>query len=126
MSRSKRARPAVRPNERALLARGQQQPQALRQQPAKGSRKARRARDPRIELAWRRAAVARRAFGIVAIVGFGAAMALARVTYAGHPKQAARRLSAPASFVQIVRKNQLQAGIVAPAQAPPGAATAVT
>jgi len=100
--------------------------EASRQQPANAARKARRAPDPRIELAWHRVSVARRAAGVVAVFGFGAAIALARVSYAGHPKQPPRPLSAPAEFVQIVRKNLLQAGIVAPAKAPPGAATAVS
>jgi len=54
MSRSKRARAKARPNART---RGQQH-QAPWQQPAEGSRKARRAPDPRIALAWRRAGVA--------------------------------------------------------------------
>ena len=51
--------------------------------------------DPRIEQAWQRVAVARRVFGVAAVVGFGAAMALARTTYAGHPKHRPRSLSAP-------------------------------
>jgi hypothetical protein len=68
--------------------------------------------------------IARRVFGVAAIVGFGAAIALAKTTYAGHPKQSTQPLSAPQQFVKVVRRSFLQAGIVAPAQAPPGAATA--
>ena len=60
----------------------------------------------------------------MAILGFGVAMALARVSYAGHPKKPARPLAAPPRFVKIVRQNLLQAGMVAPAQAPPDANTA--
>ena len=82
--------------------------------------------DPRVEQAWQRAAVARRVFGVVAVIGFGAAAALARTTYAGHTKQSVRPLAAPPRFVRAVRRSFLQAGIVAPAQAPPGAATAVS
>jgi hypothetical protein len=53
-------------------------------------------------------------------------MAFSRHSYAGHPKHPASALSAPPRFVSIVRHNLLQAGIVAPAQAPPGAKTAVS
>jgi hypothetical protein len=57
---------------------------------------------------------------------FGAAMIFARHSYAGHPKQPARALSADPQFVSIVRRDVLKAGVVAPAQAPPGASTAVS
>jgi hypothetical protein len=60
------------------------------------------------------------------LVSFGAGMALARVSYAGHSKRPLRPLAAPAGFVRIVRQNLLQAGIIAPAQAPPGASTSVS
>jgi hypothetical protein len=60
----------------------------------------------------------------VAIIGFGAALGFSRLTYAGHPKKPLQPLAAPPKYVQIVRENLLEAGIVAPAQAPPGAATA--
>jgi hypothetical protein len=57
---------------------------------------------------------------------FGVAMVFARHSYQGHPKQPASALSADPRFVNIVRRDILQAGLVAPAQAPPGAATAVS
>ena len=57
---------------------------------------------------------------------FAAAMVFARHSYAGHPKQPATALAASPRFVGIVRRNLLQAGVVAPAQAPPGAPTAVS
>lgn len=57
---------------------------------------------------------------------FATAMVLARHSYAGHTKQPATALAAPPRFVSVVRRNLLQAGIVAPAQAPPGAATAAS
>ena len=76
-----------------------------------------------MDAARRRAAGAKKAVAALAIVGFGAAMVLARVSYAGHPKKPARPLAAPPRFVKIVRENLLQAGMVAPAQAPPDANT---
>jgi hypothetical protein len=82
--------------------------------------------DPRIRAAWRRASRAKRAFGVVAVVLFGSAMGLSRSTFAGHPKAPVRALSPPSHFVDIVRKNLLQAGLVAPANAPPGATTGVS
>jgi hypothetical protein len=57
---------------------------------------------------------------------FGAAMTLSRSTFSGHPKQAVRSLSAPREFVDVVRENLLQAGLLAPANAPPGAATGLS
>lgn len=57
---------------------------------------------------------------------FAITMVFARHSYAGHAKQPATALGAPPQFVGIVRQNLLQAGVVAPAQAPPGAATAVS
>ena len=72
---------------------------------------------------------AHKAKTILAAVGacvFAAAMVLSRHSYAGHPKQPATALAASPRFVDIVRRNLLQAGVVAPAQAPPGAETAVS
>lgn len=94
------------------------------EKPAGG--KAPRAQDPRIQEAWRRASIAKRVLGVLGVMVFGAAMVLSRSTFAGHPKQAVRPLSAPREFVDIVRQNLLQAGLVAPANAPPGAATSVS
>jgi hypothetical protein len=72
---------------------------------------------------------AHKAKTILAAVGacvFGTAMVFARHSYAGHQKQPATSLAAPPRFVSVVRRNLLQAGVVAPAQAPPGAATAAS
>jgi hypothetical protein len=91
-----------------------------------GTRKSRRTPDPRIEQAWERVVIARRVFGVAAVIGFGAAIALARVTYAGHPKQTARPLTAPTKFVQVVRQSFLKSGAIAPAQAPPTGATTMS
>jgi hypothetical protein len=73
--------------------------------------------------AHRRVTLAKAGTVFVAIVGFGAAFAFSRVTYAGHSKKPLHPLAAPPRYVRIVRQNLLEAGIVAPAQAPPGAAT---
>ena len=74
----------------------------------------------------RRAAQAKIALAGAALVSFGVGIALTRLSYAGHSKRPLRSLAAPAGFVRIVRQNLLQAGIVAPAQAPPGASTSVS
>jgi hypothetical protein len=60
------------------------------------------------------------------VLVFGAAMLFARTSYAGHPKHPPRPLAAPPRFVKVVRENLLQAGIVAPAEAPADAATSVS
>ncbi len=79
-----------------------------------------------LESARGRARVAKAVMATAGALVFGAAMVLARHSYAGHPKQPPSALSADPQFVSIVRRDVLQAGIVAPAQAPPGAATAVS
>lgn len=58
------------------------------------------------------------------IVVFGATMALARAQFPGHHKHGVTTLSPPSSFVDVVRQNQLAAGILAPAEAPPGIGSA--
>jgi hypothetical protein len=62
----------------------------------------------------------------IAVVGFGTTMALARVTYAGHPKHGASSLAIPQPLYQAVRQNLLQAGVLAPTTAPPDAATSTS
>jgi|SRR5581483_10445040 len=74
----------------------------------------------------RRAAQAKVTLAVAAAVAFVAGLAVTRASYAGHSKRPLHALAAPPAFVQIVRKNLLQAGIVAPAQAPPGASTSVS
>jgi hypothetical protein len=81
---------------------------------------------PRVRAARRRIAAAKVGVLGVAIVGFGAALGFSRLYYAGHPKQPLQPLAAPPRYVQIVRQNLLEAGIVAPAEAPPGAATSTS
>lgn len=82
-----------------------------------------RTRESRIEAAWRRARLAKTALASIAIAGFGVWMAFARVTYAGHAKHAIRPLAIPQPMYDVVRRNLLQAGILAPATAPPDATT---
>jgi hypothetical protein len=77
----------------------------------------------RLAPARRRAAHAKLVLGAGGSVVFGLAMLFARGSYAGHPKRPVRPLTAPPRFVSIVRANLLQAGIVAPAEAPPEATT---
>jgi hypothetical protein len=81
---------------------------------------------PRIEATRRRVAAAKLGVAGVALVGFAGALGFSRVSYAGHSKQPLRPLVPPPRYVEIVRQNLLQAGIVAPAQAPPGAATSTS
>jgi hypothetical protein len=80
----------------------------------------------RLNAARRRAAAAKVAIGSGGIVAFGFAMLLAHGSYAGHARHGLTALSAPARFVAVVQQDQLQAGILAPASAPPGAATSVS
>ena len=90
------------------------------------TRNASAARAAELALAERRARVAKSALAVLGACVLGSAMAFARHSYAGHPKEPTTPLAAPARFVSVVRRNLLQAGIVAPAQAPPGAATAAS
>jgi hypothetical protein len=81
---------------------------------------------PRTGAARRRVAAAKLGVAGIALVGFAAALGLARASYAGHSKKPLQSLAAPPRYVRIVRQNLLQAGIVAPTQAPPGAATSTS
>lgn len=78
----------------------------------------------RLEPVRRRVRLARSILVGGAIVAFGATMALARTQFPGHHKHGVTPLSPPASFVDVVRRNQLEAGILAPAEAPPGIGSA--
>ena len=64
--------------------------------------------------------------GAAAVISVGASMGLARVTYAGHPKHPVQALSIPQPLYVVVRKNLLQAGIMAPATAPPDVTTSTS
>lgn len=64
--------------------------------------------------------------GVGAVAGLLVSMVLARVTYAGHSKHAIKALAIPQPLYQVVRKNLLAAGILAPATAPPDATTSTS
>jgi hypothetical protein len=78
----------------------------------------------RLEPARRRVRLARLAIAGGAAVLFGVSMALARVSFAGHARQGATPLAPPPRLLQVVRNDQLQAGILAPAEADPSVASA--
>jgi hypothetical protein len=86
----------------------------------------RRTRESRIGAARRRAGLAKLLLAGTAAIAFVASGALARVAYPGHHKKAIKALSPPQHFVDIVRRNQLESGILAPTQADPSVATAQT
>lgn len=86
----------------------------------------RRTRESRIAAARRRANLAKLVLAGTAVTAFVASAALARVAYPGHHKKAIKALSPPQRFVNIVRQNQLESGILAPAQADPAVVTAQT
>jgi hypothetical protein len=79
--------------------------------------------ESRLALVRRRVRTAKLAAGAAAAAALVASMALARVTYAGHSKHAVQPLAIPPPLYEVVRKNLLAAGILAPATAPPDAAT---
>jgi len=85
-----------------------------------------RPHNTRIATARRRASAAKVILALAGASAFLGAAALARVAYPGHVKRHARPLSPPPRFVRIVRQNQLQSGILAPAQAAPEAVSAPT
>lgn len=111
MSRTKRARSKAR-------KRAANQPS--RPEPA---RKVEESSPSRTVAARHRATVVKLSVGTVAAASLAGWMGLARVTYAGHPKHPARPLAIPPSLYDVVRHNLLQAGILAPATAPPDATT---
>jgi len=74
----------------------------------------------------KRAAQAKVTLAVAALAAFMVGLVIARASYAGHSKRPLHALAAPPGFVRIVRRNLLAAGIVAPAQAPPGASTSVS
>jgi hypothetical protein len=109
MSRSKRARAKTRKSAAAPATAKHAEAEPSRFAPAR-----------------RRAQMAKLGIGAAAVVSVGTSMALARVTYAGHAKHPVRTLSIPQPLYRVVRQNLLQAGILAPATAPPDAATSTS
>jgi hypothetical protein len=72
----------------------------------------------------RRVRIAQAALAAGAAAAFAGAAALARVHQPGHHKQGVTPLAPPPELLRVVRRNQLAAGILAPAQAPPGIGSA--
>jgi hypothetical protein len=84
------------------------------------------AAETRIVAARRRATTAKLVLGGVGALAFVVSAALARAAYPGHHKKAVKALSPPQSFVSIVRRNQLESGILAPTQGDPSVVTQQT
>lgn len=78
----------------------------------------------RLEPVRRRVQVARLGLLGGAAVLFGTSMVLARLHFPGHHKHGVTPLAPPAQLVDVVRRDQLQSGILAPAEAAPGIASA--
>jgi len=74
----------------------------------------------------RRVRAAKLGVGAAAVVTAAGSMGLARVTYEGHSKHAVKALAIPQPLYEVVRRNLLQAGILAPATAPPDASTSTS
>jgi hypothetical protein len=74
----------------------------------------------------RRATLAKRALAASVALTFVGAFGLVRAHVPSHQKRKLRALSAPKRFTAVVERDLLAAGIMAPAEAPPGAATAVS
>ena len=115
MSRSKRAR--------AKMRRHAAERPARRPSPTHAPREAGASR---LAPARRRAQLAKIGVAAAALVSAGASMVMARITYAGHTKHPVQDLSIPQPLYRVVRQNLLQAGILAPATAPPDVATSTS
>jgi hypothetical protein len=63
--------------------------------------------------------MAKAALAVGSACAFVTAAALARVAYPGHTKKPAGALAPPKHFVDVVRQNALQAGMLAPITASP-------
>jgi hypothetical protein len=79
--------------------------------------------EPRADAVRRRARKAKLALGAAATLAFGLALALARVSYAGHSKEPERPLLSPQPIYDVVKRNLLRAGVAMPATEPPEATT---
>ena len=98
---------------------------ARRRSPVPAERAARQPRAERnLSAARLRAHKVKVAFVVSAAAIFVAAMIFARISYAGHSKHRSSTLNAPKRFLHVVAADRLQAGVVAPPQAPPSATSA--
>jgi hypothetical protein len=86
----------------------------------------RRAADARMASARLRARNAKIGLTAAGIAFFAAGMSLAHGNVAGHSRRQARPLAAPRRFQEVVRRDALDAGLLAPAEAPPRASTSVS
>jgi hypothetical protein len=77
----------------------------------------------RIASARRRARNAKLGLAAAGLAFFGVGMTLAKANVAGHHRRPVRPLDAPSRFQSIVRHDALSGGLLAPAQAAPGATT---
>jgi hypothetical protein len=77
----------------------------------------------RIAAARRRARTAKLGFAAAGLAFFGLGMTLVKANVSGHSRRPLRPLDAPSRFQAIVRQDALAGGLLAPAQASPGAAT---
>jgi hypothetical protein len=82
--------------------------------------------ETRLAAARRRARNAKIGLTAAGIAFFAAGMSLAHGNVAGHSRRQARPLAAPKRFQEVVRSDALNAGLLAPAQAPPRATTSVS
>ena len=82
------------------------------------------ATESRLGRARRRAARAKLGLAAASAVIFAVGIAATRATVAGHARHPIRPLAAPPQFVRTVRRDALQAGVLAPPAASPGVATA--
>jgi len=74
----------------------------------------------------RRARLAKTTLSAIAALTFVGGIGLVRANVASHHKRKLQPLAAPKRFTAIVQRDLLAAGIMAPAEAPPGAATALS
>ena len=74
----------------------------------------------------RRARLAKVGIAISAVTAFAVAFPLTRATHRGHVKSPAQSLDAPIAFRSAVQSDLLAAGILAPAEAPADAVTALS
>lgn len=78
---------------------------------------------PRVVAARRRAERAKLLLGGAAVALFAVTAGLARVQVPGHRRHALQSLRAPDRFVRSVRESFLDAGLIAPTEAPADAVT---
>jgi hypothetical protein len=74
----------------------------------------------------RRARYAKMGLAAAGVAFFAAGMSLAHGNVPGHSRRQARPLAAPRRFQEAVRRDALDAGLLAPAEAPPRATTSVS